>query len=142
MSYLHSPFTAPFQSQDKCLTSFSATTPPIPPTQAGTTDLYLILAEERWGSRSPEQLAEAILVVLLEKASLEGPQPISIIHLERTVGSIMQNVQGHHDTFTLSSQSTNLYSAHCKHKTCTWLRSSSSREGDEQTHNDLRIPCQ
>lgn len=84
------------------------------PNQAGTTDLYLILAEECWGPWSPEQLAEAILVVLLEKASLEGPQPISIIHLERTVGSIMQNVQGHHDTFTLSSQSTNLYSAHCK----------------------------
>lgn len=89
------------------------------PNQAGTTDLYLILAEERWGPWSPEQLAEAILVVLLEKASLEGPQPISIIHLDRTVGSITQNVQGHHDIFTLSSQSTNLYSAHCKHKTCT-----------------------
>lgn len=59
------------------------------PNRTGTTDLYLILAEECWGPWSPEQLAEAVLVVLLEKATLEGPQPVSIVDLEGSGWAIM-----------------------------------------------------
>lgn len=75
MCYLHSPLS----------------TGQMPGIQAETTDLYLILAEECRGPWSPEQLAEAVLVVLLEKAALEGPQPISIVHLKGE-GLIMHDV--------------------------------------------------
>jgi hypothetical protein len=48
------------------------------------TNLCLLLAEERGGPRPPEQLAEAILAVLLQQAALERPQPVSVVHLCRT----------------------------------------------------------
>ena len=79
------------------------------PNQAGTTDLYLILAEECWGPWSPEQLAEAVLVVLLQKATLEGPQPVSIVHLEGS-GNHHAKCARLPWTVTLSSHSTNLSS--------------------------------
>lgn len=50
----------------------------------GAPDLYLILAQERGGPRSPQQLAKAVLVVLLQEASLESPQPVGVVHLRET----------------------------------------------------------
>ena len=47
----------------------------------GAPDLDLVLAQERGGPRSPQQLAETVLVVLLQKTALESPQPVSVVHL-------------------------------------------------------------
>lgn len=47
----------------------------------GTPDLYLILAQERRGPRSPQQLAKAVFVILLQETPLESPQPVSVVHL-------------------------------------------------------------
>lgn len=46
--------------------------------------LYLVDAEQGGGSGSPKQLTEAILIVLLEQAALERPQPVCVVHLENT----------------------------------------------------------
>lgn len=43
--------------------------------------LDLVDAEQGGGSGSPQQLTEAILVVLLKQAALERPQPICVVHL-------------------------------------------------------------
>lgn len=43
--------------------------------------LDLVYAEQGGGSGSPQQLTEAILVVLLKQAALERPQPICVVHL-------------------------------------------------------------
>lgn len=45
--------------------------------------LYLILGEQGGWPGSPQYLAEPVLVVLLEQAALESPQPEGVVHLKR-----------------------------------------------------------
>lgn len=54
----------------------------------GTPDLYLILAQERRGPRSPQQLAKAVFVILLQETPLESPQPVSVVHLAESRGQM------------------------------------------------------
>lgn len=49
--------------------------------------LYLFLAEKCRRPRSPQQLTEAVLVILLQEASLECPQPVGIVHLQNSRGN-------------------------------------------------------
>lgn len=53
-----------------------------PPWQ-GNCYLDLVGAEQGGGSGSPEQLTEAVLVVLLKQTALERPQPVCIVHLHK-----------------------------------------------------------
>lgn len=61
--------------------------PPSPASTRWRADLYLVLAQERGRPGPPQQLAEPVLVVLLQEAALEGPQPVRIVHLQEEGGS-------------------------------------------------------
>lgn len=43
--------------------------------------LDLVCAEQGGRPGSPEQLTEAVLIVLLKKTALECPQPVCVVHL-------------------------------------------------------------
>lgn len=58
--------------------------------RGGLVHLDLVCAEQGGRSGSPEQLTEAIFVVLLKEAALEGPQPVSVVHLHRMKGALVK----------------------------------------------------
>lgn len=43
--------------------------------------LYLLLRQERGRTGPPQQLAETLFAVLLQKTALECPQPKGVVHL-------------------------------------------------------------
>lgn len=52
--------------------------------EVGLIYLDLVCTEQGGRSGSPEQLTEAIFVVLLKETALKRPQPVCVVHLHRT----------------------------------------------------------